>query len=136
MGCHLRDVGISLHVSINPIGSVTSSPPTVEALDPIVKTITNAQVLVAPVTLDAAVPPPTGAASATLSAVNAQLDNTNNSNVLLTESYAAVALSAAATTLTTVHANPGRPAIAPVEPLDRTHADRRMHANRGSDTPT
>jgi hypothetical protein len=130
-------MGISVHVSISPIGSVTSTPLTVEPLDPVVKTITNAQVLVAPVTLAATVAlPPTGAASATLSAINAQLDNTNNSSTLLAQSYTAVALFAAATTLTTVHANPDRPAIAPVEPLDRTHAERRMHANRGSDTLT
>ncbi len=127
-------MGISVYVSINPIGSVTSAPAAIDAFAPIVKTITNAAVFVAPVevavTPATAELPPTGANAATLSALNAQLDNTNNSSGLLptgangwqAQSYAAVALLSGTTAVQPVYDNPTRPAIAPIEPLGRSHA--------------
>lgn len=132
----MRNVGIAFYVSISPIGSVTPAPAAIVAFTPVAETITNAGSLVAPATVTTATLPPTGAASATLSAISAQLDNTNNSsgllptaaNAWLAQAYSAVLLYSGPIALQTVYANPARAAIAPIEPLDRTHA------NRGIDT--
>jgi hypothetical protein len=131
------EYGYAVNVSISPIGSVTSAPATIEALDPIVQPITNADALVAPVTLVTTALPPTGAASATLSAITAQLDNTNNSSGLLpagangwlAQSYAALAMFSGTMALQTFLTDPVRPAIAPIEPLDRTHANRAIETS-------
>lgn len=119
------EYGYTADVSIEPIGSVTSGPTAIEPIDqddPIVETITNAETPVAPpATLATEELPPTGAAPATLSAINAQLNNTDATSGLLAQSYAAVALLSGSATLQTVYGDSTKPAIAPVEPIDPTH---------------
>jgi hypothetical protein len=108
-------------VSISPIGSVTTPPPAIEALDPIdpfLEAVTSAQPAFGPVTPPTEEVPPTGAAAATLSAINAQLNNTDTTSGLLAQSYAGVALLSSAATLQTVYATSVKPAIAPIEPLN------------------
>jgi len=128
-------MGTYITVSTNSVGAITSIGSAV-APNASVEPLTNAAAAAAPVSAAQTQTPqtPTGSAAAARSALTAQINDTNYSSGFapigakgwLAQSYAAVALFAAPLMLVPVYWNPSRPAIAPVEPLGRTNALRRI----------